>query len=159
MLYFGYGMNTNPHGMAQRCPNAISLGYARLLEHKFRFAGPADVLEHPGSIVHGVLWDITDDCLKALDMLEGFPHFYNREMRVVEHWGTEVEALVYFMQPGHEDRSPSHGYYKCLQEGYHAFGVPTKQIKRAVHRAKKSDTFRLLNRNLTNKDFGRIITA
>ena len=40
------------------------------------------------------------------------------------------------MQPGHTERMPGHGYYKCLQEGYHAHGVPTKQIKRAARRAK-----------------------
>lgn len=134
---FAYGMNTNVDGMAQRCPKAISLGYAKLLEHKFRFAGPADVIQHPGSMVHGVLWDITDDCLKSLDRLEGFPHFYNREVRKVEHWGEEIDALVYFMQPGHTESAPSRGYYKCLQEGYHEHGVPTKQIKRAARRAKK----------------------
>jgi gamma-glutamylcyclotransferase (GGCT)/AIG2-like uncharacterized protein YtfP len=140
MLYFGYGMNTNPHGMAQRCPKAISLGHAMLLDHKFRFAGPADIIKHPGSIVHGVLWDITPECLKSLDALEGFPHFYDREYRTVEHWGEEIEAMVYFMQPGHAESSPSRGYYSCLQEGYHAHGVPTKQLKRAARRAKKYST-------------------
>ena len=136
MLYFGYGMNTNVDGMARRCPNAISLGYARLLEHKFRFAGPADVTYHPGSIVHGVLWDITPECLKSLDGLEGFPHFYGREYRTVEHMGEEISAIVYYMQPGHEESPPSDGYYKCLHEGYSEHGVPVKQIKRAVRRAK-----------------------
>jgi len=137
MLYFGYGLNTNSESMARRCPAAISLGHAMLLGHKFRFAGPADVMPHPGSMVHGVLWDITPECLKSLDGLEGFPHFYNREKRIVEHCGEEIEALVYFMQPGHAESSPSIGYYKCLQEGYHEHGVPTKQIKRAARRAKK----------------------
>ena len=139
MLYFAYGMNTNLDGMAYRCPNAVSLGYAKLLEHKFRFAGPADVIKHPGSIVHGVLWDLTPECLKSLDRLEGFPHFYDREYRKVEHLGEEIEAIVYFMQPGHSDSPPSNGYYQCLREGYHAHEVPTKQLKRAARRSKKSD--------------------
>jgi gamma-glutamylcyclotransferase (GGCT)/AIG2-like uncharacterized protein YtfP len=145
MLYFGYGLNTNPDSMAKRCPAAISLGHAMLLDHKFRFAGPADIIKHPGSIVHGVLWDITPECLKSLDGLEGFPHFYDREYRTVEHWGEEIEAMVYFMQPGHSEGSPSRGYYQCLREGYHAHGVPTKQLKRAAHRAKKFDRFPFQN--------------
>ena len=155
MLYFGYGMNTNIDGMMKRCPNAVSLGYARLLEHKFRFAGPADVVRHPGSIVHGVLWDITLDCLKSLDSLEGFPWFYDRQYRTVEHWGEEVDALVYFMQPGHNESPPSKGYYECLHEGYTEHGVPIKQIKRAAHRANMS----YLNRKLTDKGFGDIISV
>ena len=141
MYYFGYGMNTNIDGMRQRCPNAISLGYAILPEHKFRFAGPADVVKHPGSIVHGVLWDITPSCLESLDRLEGYPFFYDREFRTVKHLGKEIQAIVYYMTPGHPDGLPSNGYYQCLQEGCRAHGVPTKQIKRAAHRAKKSVSF------------------
>ena len=159
MLYLAYGMNSNIEQMAYRCPAAVSLGRYDLLDHRLVFRGVADVVYSKGDMLQCVLWDITDDCLKSLDSLEGFPHFYDREMRIVEHWGEEVEALVYFMQPGHEERSPSMGYYKCLQEGYHAYGVPTKQIKRAVRRAKKSTTFRMYNQNLTNKDFGRTITV
>ena len=136
MLYFAYGMNTNLEGMAQRCPRAVSLGYARLLEHKFRFAGPADVIPHPGSIVHGVLWDITPECLKSLDALEGYPTFYGRDWLEVDFRGDRYEALCYYMQNGHRDSPPSRGYYACLREGYHAHGVPTKQIKRAARRAK-----------------------
>ena len=38
MLYFAYGMNTNLGEMARRCPGAVSLGHARLIDHVFRFA-------------------------------------------------------------------------------------------------------------------------
>ena len=57
MLYFSYGMNTNQAEMALRCPGATSLGHARLIDHMFRFATHADVVN-----VAGLLW--TECCGK-----------------------------------------------------------------------------------------------
>ena len=53
-------MNTNREGMAQRCPGALSLGHARLIDHAFRFAIHADVVPVLGSYVDGVLWRIDE---------------------------------------------------------------------------------------------------
>ena len=102
MLYFGYGMNTNPYGMAQRCPKAISLGYARLLEHKFRFAGPADVTKHPGSIVHGVLWDVSLADMRTLDVYEEIGRgLYAKTIQpVLKAEGGSARAIVYMGRGG-----------------------------------------------------------
>ena len=132
MLYFAYGMNTNVDGMSRRCPAAVSHGHARLIDHVFRFSGPADVVKHRGSFVDGVLWTITDDCLKALDMLEGFPHYYNRRFKEVWFGGRIVKACVYYMQPGHLDYAPSNGYFDMVLEGYTEHGVPTEQLYNAL---------------------------
>ena len=132
MLYFAYGMNTNREGMSYRCPNAISLGPARLLDHAFRFSGPADVVVEPGSYVDGVLWDITPRCLRALDILEGYPYYYNRAPLQVEHAGEIVEAIVYFMTPGNEDSLPGQSYFDMVFEGYTQHGVPIDQLYNAL---------------------------
>jgi len=133
MLYFSYGMNTNSQGMARRCPAAVSHGRAVLLDHVFRFAGPADVVKCPDSYVEGVLWTITPECLEALDMLEGFPHYYNRRTKKVLHQDRVVTAMTYFMQPGHPDSPPSDGYFNMLLEGYQEHGVPTEQLHNSVY--------------------------
>ena len=128
MLYFAYGMNTNTQGMATRCPGAVAFGHARLLGHRFRFAGPADVQVDRRNFVDGVLWDITDECLQSLDVLEGYPYFYDRKWATVEHEQGEYSALVYYMQPGNKNRAPSSGYFSMVLEGYEEFGVPTRQL-------------------------------
>ena len=128
MLYFAYGMNTNTQGMARRCPGAVAFGHARLLGHRFRFAGPADVQVNRRDYVDGVLWDITDDCLKALDRLEGYPYYYGRKWAQVEFDQGEYSALVYYMQPGNKTAEPSVGYFDMVLEGYKEFGVPTDQL-------------------------------
>lgn len=128
MLYFAYGMNTNRQGMAYRCPGARPLGAATLLNHRFRFAGPADVQGDHRSQVHGVLWLITDQCLASLDILEGYPGFYGRKWAYVRYQDTEIKALVYYMQPGNKDHAPSPGYFDMVLTGYRDFGVPETQL-------------------------------
>jgi gamma-glutamylcyclotransferase (GGCT)/AIG2-like uncharacterized protein YtfP len=132
MLYFAYGMNTNTQGMARRCPGAVAFGHARLLGHRFRFAGPADVQVDRRAYVDGVLWDITEDCLKALDILEGYPHYYGCKWATVEFEQGEYSALVYHMQPGNKNSDPSTGYFHMVLEGYTEFGIPTDQLYQNV---------------------------
>ena len=131
-LYFGYGMNTNLVEMAYRCPQAQSLGAARLLDSAFRFATHADVVVAPDSYVDGVLWSITDRCLASLDALEGFPHYYNRIEMSVEHDGEIKQAIVYFMNPGVEDALPYQSYFDLLVEGYTQHRLPTDQLYNAL---------------------------
>lgn len=133
MLYFAYGMNTNSQGMAVRCPRAVAFGHARLLGHRFRFAGPADVQVNRFCDVDGVLWDITEDCLKSLDQLEGYPYYYDRKWADVELDGEICQAMVYFMQPGNRNSPPSSGYFATVLEGYEEFAVPTQQLWKNVN--------------------------
>lgn len=140
MLYFAYGMNTNSEGMAYRCPDAVSHGHARLLEHAFRFSGPADVVRCQGSYVYGVLWTITDRCLESLDRLEGYPYYYNRRYKQVMFHGRIVMAMTYFMLPGNLDAPPSESYFNMVLEGYQEHGVPTEQLFNAVEILDKTST-------------------
>jgi len=131
--YFGYGMNTNLAGMRRRCPEATSLGHALLRDWRFRFAYHADVVPAQGALVHGVLWKITPECLRSLDRLEGYPHYYDRVVVPVEHRGRTVQALVYTMQPGNPDGHPGQHYWDSLVQGYREHGVPQSQLVRAYH--------------------------
>lgn len=128
MLYFAYGLNTNVTSMAARCPRAVSFGRAKLLGHRFRFSGPADVQVDRRSDVDGVLWDISDQCLVSLDNLEGYPYYYNRSWRVVEYQDQYYRALVYHMNPGNRNAPPSSGYFDMVLEGYTEHGVSTRQL-------------------------------
>lgn len=132
MKYFSYGMNTNRAQMAQRCPNAVSLGYATLPGYTFRFANHGDVIYDPNGTADGVLWEITPDCLYSLDALEGYPTYYDREIVVVEFNGREELAMTYYMVGDQPDALPSVGYLDMLHEGYTEHGVPTTQIHEAL---------------------------
>ena len=138
MLYFAYGMNTNRRGMAQRCPGALSLGHARLIDYSFRFAIHADVIKCKGSYVDGVLWTIDDFHLNSLDHLEGYPFYYNRRALRVAHEDRVVMAETYYMQSGNLDNLPGQDYFDMVVEGYKEHGVPTEQLFNSVY---ESTTF------------------
>ena len=128
MLYFSYGMNTNRGQMALRCPDARSLGQAVLYGHEFRFARHADIIENPEFNTHGVLWDITAECEKSLDALEGFPDYYLKKQVNVFYNGTPVECMTYYMTGEVIDSLPSDSYLDMLFEGYLEHNVSTEQI-------------------------------
>ena len=132
MYYFAYGMNTNLVEMQIRCSNSQCLGRAQLIDHVFRFATHADVVPCAGSDVEGVLWQISDQDLESLDMLEGYPTYNNRSQQSVCWQGQTITAEVYHMQPGIEDRLPSQRYLSLIEDGYRANQVPLDQLHNAV---------------------------
>lgn len=131
-LYFAYGMNTNAGNMEWRCPSAVSLGHARLVDHMFRFSTHADVVKQSGSFVDGVLWEITDECLASLDQLEGFPFYYNRREKTVAIGDRMVRAITYYMQPGHVNEYPTESYFSMVEAGYQEHNVPVEQLYNAL---------------------------
>jgi len=133
MKYFAYGMNTNKRQMAVRCPQAQSLGPAKLPEHEFRFSIHADIIPNPEFDTEGVLWEITDECERALDALEGFPTYYEKKMVNVLYDGEWVEAMVYYMTGDLPDDYPSDGYLEMLFEGYAEHGVNDDQIHDSLY--------------------------
>ena len=80
MLYFAYGSNLDPEQMQRRCPGHRVVGLAELREHKLTFpihshdwqGGVASVGVAHGDAVWGVVYDLSDDALAALDAYEGF---------------------------------------------------------------------------------------
>ena len=138
-LYLAYGMNTNVAQMAHRCPNAVSLGVAELDGYELVFRGCADIRAREGTTMEGVLWDITDDCLAALDVLEGYPTYYTRYDVPVFHDGEWKTAMVYKMNSG-DIFPPNAGYLRMLFEGYSEHGVDVSQIYEAVDEAEASYT-------------------
>ena len=71
MYYLAYGMNTNKEAMAVRCPKAKPMGGFYLPNYRLIFRGVADFRADADAILPVVLWEITEDCLKSLDALEG----------------------------------------------------------------------------------------
>ena len=109
--YFAYGSNMDPAQMDDRCPGAICLGIAVLTGWVLTFAGSsrrwgggvATVTPSTNSRtrVPGVLWEITDKHLGALDGYEGHPAAYTR-LQLTTHAaaGRPTEAHCYVKQHG-----------------------------------------------------------
>jgi gamma-glutamylcyclotransferase (GGCT)/AIG2-like uncharacterized protein YtfP len=136
-LYFAYGMNTNKEEMAYRCPGARALGKAILSGYRLEFKSFATIVPSPKESVEGVLWTITDTDESALDVLEGYPEFYDKKTVSVEHVSQSYIAMTYIMGPREQGYAPSDGYYSMVSEGYQTFGLSQKQLLDAKNRSIK----------------------
>ena len=124
-FYFAYGMNTNVSEMAARCPKAISLGRCVLPNFELRFRHHADIDLVPGSSMEGVLWEITPECERALDRLEGYPYYYNKIDVVLEDGSV---AMAYIMNDKGPEVAPGLNYENCLIAGYEAHGLVVDEL-------------------------------
>jgi len=142
-LYFAYGMNTNPHEMAYRCPSSRAIGRVVLPKHRLEFKTHATIAVDPSQDMEGVLWQITDTDEQMLDILEGYPEYYTKKTVVVRQDNVEYMAMTYVMDPKVQIRAPHSSYYLILSEGYKHFGINQSQLLNALPVARK----------LTTKDF------
>jgi gamma-glutamylcyclotransferase (GGCT)/AIG2-like uncharacterized protein YtfP len=128
MKYFAYGMNTNLDQMAARCPGAVCLGPAWIEGYALVFRHFADIEPAVENYCDGVLWEITDDNLAALDRLEGYPYHYTRFTVVVHTDRGSDTALVYQMTDQSYEQPPSNHYFNTVYEGYEQNSVDTHQL-------------------------------
>ena len=134
MKYFSYGMNTNLDQMRRRCPKAVSLGAAVLPGFRFEFKQFATVIPDVETDTVGVVWEITDDCEDALDILEGFPKFYAKQLVTVLLNGKPTTAMTYLMYPDEVLNLPSNSYYNLVADGYEDHGISLDQLNDAIDR-------------------------
>ncbi len=103
-LYFAYGTNMDPAGMAQRCRQAKALGLARLPGHRLGLMpeGYLTVERDPSAEVHGVLWSLGLADVRPLDAYEevGSGLYSKVYTPVMKAEGGSVGALVYVGRAG-----------------------------------------------------------
>lgn len=150
MYYFAYGSN-NPGQMADRTGHPVELlGLAKLPDSTFLYqgrsakwmCGTANVVSSTGSVVYGVLYNVTEEDLEKLDPFEAVKvaddgQQVGRYMRVsadvlVVETGLRVRASMYVMT-GYSliDRQiypPSPEYVQAVVRSALAGGFPKDYI-------------------------------
>ena len=82
-----------------------------------------------------LLWRIHERDEASLDLYEGYPRLYDKQMMDVELDGKSVSAMVYIMTPGHEFGIPSDYYVDTIWQGYESAGFDTQILEDAVEKA------------------------
>jgi gamma-glutamylcyclotransferase (GGCT)/AIG2-like uncharacterized protein YtfP len=139
--YFAYGSNMTTQVMESLCPKHHFLGVARLDGFRLAFTrrsirtgtGVADVIPARDDTVWGVLYDIEDDELTAIDRKEGYGWAYTRVMLPVllEAGGQGQAAVVYTVlvkEP--EQVLPSRHYLDQLIAGAHERRLPDAYVEK-----------------------------
>lgn len=137
--YFAYGSNLCAVQMARRCPGAQDPRPAVLADHDWLIneRGVATVEPLTGATVHGVLWRVTDGDLAALDIAEGVPDKYSRQVLEVRTASGPTAAWVY-IDHRVEAGAPRPGYLERIIGGAVHHGLPSSWIN-FLHRWDPSD--------------------
>lgn len=134
-LYGAYGSNMNLEQMAHRCPKAKVVGVGILENYKLtfrgRYKGVANIEPCKGRKVPIVLWEITEDCERALDLYEGYPSLYIKEKVEVKLKGKVKTVMVYIMAKEYTNMvaAPMEYYFNVIAAGYSDNGIDSKPLQ------------------------------
>ena len=133
-LYGAYGSNMNLMQMSYRCPNAKPVGSVFVNGFTLKFRGVADIEHSKDATVPLALWKITDACEQRLDVYEGYPNLYRKQVITIpslkEKFGTD-KVMVYIMN-SKDVHPPSSRYLEGIAQGYNDFGIDTDTLMYAV---------------------------
>lgn len=134
-LYGAYGSNMNLEQMSHRCPKAKVIGTETLEDYKLTFRGKykgvANIEPCKEKSVPIVLWKITEDCERALDLYEGFPKLYVKKQIEVAVEGKPTKAMVYIMAPEYTDMvsAPTEYYFNVIARGYSDNNIDVRSLQ------------------------------
>ena len=126
MLYIAYGSNMVKHQMDHRCPDATLIGIGALPGHTLEFYSHATIEPDPSGLssVPVAVWNISGRDESRLDFYEGYPSYYGKEQRIViMRDGSQIEGMVYFMQPQYRQGKPARYYYEEIERAYADLGL------------------------------------
>ena len=129
--YFAYGSNMDEKQMERRCQDAKLAGRAKLTGYRFALDvyGVATVIPEKGSAVTGLLWNITDECEKSLDVYEGVAKgCYRKEYLPVECGAGTIKALIYISNRAELEGKTSSDYMDRVIAAAEAHDLPESYI-------------------------------
>jgi gamma-glutamylcyclotransferase (GGCT)/AIG2-like uncharacterized protein YtfP len=137
--YFAYGSNMAQDVIASHCPGHRFVGKAELPEYRLAFTrrsvrtgtGVADVVPATGHSVWGVLYELDEAGLLAIDQKEGNGSNYQRTMVRVRPEGREpyADVLTYaVIDPLDSEVQPSSGYLDGVVAAARARGLPHEYV-------------------------------
>jgi gamma-glutamylcyclotransferase (GGCT)/AIG2-like uncharacterized protein YtfP len=149
MLYFAYGSNLDPRQMERRCPGHHVVGLAALADHRLAFprftpdwgGGTCGPVHAHGQQLWGVVFEVTDEHMAALDSYEGFRgagdqhNAYDRETVTVDLVRPDdgsvprrLRATTYFARASNP-QPPSRRYLETILRGAAHHRLPEDYVE------------------------------
>ncbi len=142
MNYFAYGSNMLTTYIHEYCPSAKFIMRARLPNYEIQFrrfstdlqGGISSIIEMPGEMVHGVLFDIDPAELDALDILEDVPKgLYKREtFFVLGDDGAWHHGDLYRIVNPSGPYAPAKQYIEWMISGAREHGIDEDYVAKLV---------------------------
>ncbi len=125
MLYFAYGPNMNTEILKERRVSFAKVCRGKLRNLRLVFdkpgedgSGQANLQDHKGSVVEGVVYDAPEASLANLDVYEGVERgHYRRHAMVVQTSKGELECVVYRAAKFRTGLKPTPEYLQTIIRG------------------------------------------
>lgn len=127
IFYFAYGSNMDLGRMTARCGENNFVGFQSYLnDFQFYFynRGYANIKPVKSSIVQGVLYKINKKCLDSLDIVEGYPNMYQRQIVKIKNSFGAYDAQVYIVENDNTTGHPTEEYFNTVIDGAIQYGLP-----------------------------------
>jgi gamma-glutamylcyclotransferase (GGCT)/AIG2-like uncharacterized protein YtfP len=136
MRYFAYGSNMDGRQTAETCPACQPVGHGKLEGFRLEFnvysdrweGGAANLEPDAEAHVWGVVWDISEEDLAALDTYIGHPTYYRQEQVVVDVGGDRMECLTYRVAHQQGYVRPTDSYLNRLRQAIRENGLPPEAL-------------------------------
>ncbi|GIV89167.1 MAG: hypothetical protein KatS3mg055_1685 [Chloroflexus sp.] len=144
VLYFAYGSNMSLERLRSRIASVKVIGRAFLKDWNMVLnkrsrdgSGKANLVESPGDVTWGVLYEIHNSDLDTLDRVEG--GYQRITVQVQQPDGTVVEAVTYISGNLTNDPRPYRWYKELILSGAREHNLPQDYIARLEGLPVKSD--------------------
>ena len=122
-LYVAYGSNLNIKQMGTRCPSATIYSKGILNNWELVYRGTplnshATIRRKAGVSIPVVVWNISKQDERYLDIYEGFPSYYFKQNVMIDIGDRKVKAMVYIMNKSCKPGRPSDYYVYTIKQGY-----------------------------------------
>ena len=141
MPFFAYATMISTEVMRQTCPSARPVGPAALRGYRTDFLRPSKayagggcmgIIADPAATAHGVLFDIAEEDLEALEALEVGAGYHRIDVQVTTPEGATVDAYSYEPEPVPGfPFAPRPDYLERMAEGIAEHGVPEQALAHA----------------------------
>ncbi len=119
--------------MQHRCPSARFVCVARLTDYQFvigrhsrlRHCGTATIVAERGSGVWGIVYDVSDEDLLALDVFEDGYRRENAFVTALNDGDHPIEALVYIAAREQSVPLPNPAYKRHILDGANHWKLPS----------------------------------
>lgn len=142
MLHFAYGSNLSTRFLHEYTPSAAFVMRAELANYTVEFrhysenlgGGISSIVESPGSLVKGVIYQVLESELEALDAVESVAEgIYRREsFLVLGEDGQWHEGDLYRVASPKGPYTPSRSYVDYMIEGAREHGLDSSYIEQLV---------------------------
>lgn len=144
--YLAYGSNLSQEQMSRRCPMARVIGKAQIPNHELVFKGSltgsyATIEPKEGSYVPVLVWEIHQSDERNLDVYEGFPTFYHKNLYTVDiqnmsgkELGTYT-CMAYVMDESRPYGVPTSRYFEVIATNYLTYGFDLNILEEALDKS------------------------